>query len=206
MQFKLVLFASLFAENLCCTRQYLPIFIYELATDMNTLKFERSKFLLEKESLIRLCRRDFVLFIYACIFFSTSFVRQKQHNFNTNLFMFWCCKMSSQINLEAFLKLQSTSLVAFCFNAKVGNLTMTATWEIICVILNKLPLPALQFTHKIRFNKMCLVNEEVMLAFKMTSIWVRKYDWQHAMRRVEKVRDSNEDGKLWAVCMIFNYR
>lgn len=110
---------------------YLPIFIYELATDMNTLKFETEN-LSEKESLIRLCRRDFVLFIYACIF-STSFVRQKQHNFNTNLFMFWCCKMSPPINLWAFLKLQSTSLVAFFVSAKVGSpIQYCNIWDYVC--------------------------------------------------------------------------
>lgn len=78
---------------------------------------------LKRESLIRLCRRDFVLFIYACILPPTSFVRaaETKHNFNTNLFMLCCCKTSFQINLNAVLKLQSTSLVAFFFEAKIGS-------------------------------------------------------------------------------------
>lgn len=43
---------------------------------------------------------------------------EKQHNFNTNLFMLCCCKTSLLINLRACWKLRSTSLVAFCFDVQ----------------------------------------------------------------------------------------
>lgn len=75
----------------------------------------------EKESLIRLCRERFCA-IYLCMLFARRLLSQKKHNFNTNLFMFCCCRMSSLINLWAFLNLQSTSLVAFFVIAGLRNL------------------------------------------------------------------------------------
>lgn len=86
-----------------CSRQCLPIFIYELATDMHTLKFKTlgDRVFAKRNPWSDCVGGDFVVFIYAFCARLLSWHHAKR-NFNTNfVFMLWCCKMSLLINLCA---------------------------------------------------------------------------------------------------------
>jgi hypothetical protein len=146
----LVCFVS---HKIHCIRQYLPIFIYELATDMNTLKFETEN-LLRKGILNQIVSERFCT-VYLCMHFPLDVFCQdkKQHNFNTNLFMFWCCKMSSPMNLGVFLAI-AIHFTGCILQTKKGCRGRESHCMLqharLCAIHDKLLLPALQITHKIR--------------------------------------------------------